>query len=124
MPSYIPVANQAARHLARATGGFPSSALNEVLLNVPTTAHILGGAPMAATPAEGVVDERNRVFGYENLYVVDGSTIPSNLGVNPSLTITAMAEYAMSLVPLADAHAGPRPLPPALRAAAPQKNAP
>jgi cholesterol oxidase len=119
VPSYIPVANQAARHLARATGGFPSSALNEVLLNVPTTAHILGGAPMAATPAEGVVDERNRVFGYENLYVVDGSTIPSNLGVNPSLTITAMAEHAMSLVPLADAHAGPRPLPPALRAAAP-----
>jgi len=117
VPSYIPVANQASRHIAEATGGFASSAVNEVLLNVPTTAHILGGAPMAASPADGVIDSRNRVFGYDDFYVIDGSMIPSNLGVNPSLTITALAEHAMSHVPPKDAGAGLRPLPAELRAA-------
>jgi cholesterol oxidase len=75
------------------------TALTEILLNIPTTAHILGGCPMGATPAEGVIDAENRVFGYENLYVCDGSMIGANLGVNPSLTITALAEHAMSLIP-------------------------
>jgi cholesterol oxidase len=99
IPSYLPVANEAARHIAATTGAYPSSSINEVVLNVPTTAHILGGASMGTSPADGVIDARNRVFGYDNLYVVDGSMIPANLGVNPSLTITAMAEHAMSHIP-------------------------
>jgi hypothetical protein len=73
---------------------------------------------MGSSPADGVVDARNRVFGYDNLYVVDGSMIPSNLGVNPSLTITAMAEHAMSHIPLKDPVEGLRALPPQARAAA------
>ena len=117
IPAYLPIANQAARHIARQTGAFPSSSINEVVLNVPTTAHILGGASMGTTPEDGVIDARNRVFGYENLYVVDGSMIPGNLGVNPSLTITAMAEHAMSQVPLKDQRAGLRHLPVQARAA-------
>src|SRR4030095_3575179 len=99
------------------TGAFPSSSINEVVLNVPTTAHILGGASMGTTPEKGVIAARNRVFGYDNLYVVDGSMIPSNLGVNPSLTITAMAEHAMSHVPLKDPRTGLRHLPAQARAA-------
>ncbi|HEX2223067.1 MAG TPA: GMC family oxidoreductase [Thermoanaerobaculia bacterium] len=117
IPSYIPVANEGARHLAKTTGAFPSSAINEVLLNVPTTAHILGGAAMGSSPEEGVIDSRNRVFGYENLYVIDGSMIPGNLGVNPSLTITALAEHAMSHIAVKDETAGLQALPPQARAA-------
>ena len=71
----------------------------EVILDTTTTAHILGGCPMGATTEEGVIDHENRVFGYDNLYVVDGSMISANLGVNPSLSITALAERAMSRVP-------------------------
>ncbi|HVT59178.1 MAG TPA: GMC family oxidoreductase [Thermoanaerobaculia bacterium] len=119
IPSYIPIANQAARHLAERIDAFPSSAINEVLLEVPTTAHILGGAAMASTPADGVIDAGNQVFGYPNLYVVDGSMIPANLGVNPSLTITAMAEHAMSQIPLHDPAQGLRHLPVQARAASP-----
>jgi len=66
---------------------------------VPITAHILGGARMAETPAQGVVGPDCRVFGHPGLWVVDGAVIPTNLGANPSLTITAVAEYAMSLIP-------------------------
>jgi cholesterol oxidase len=98
VPAYIPIANETARKVAGKLKGFPQSALNEVLLNVPTTAHILGGCAMGRTSEEGVVDADCRVFGYENLYVVDGSMIGGNLGVNPSLTITALAEHAMSKV--------------------------
>src|SRR5436305_584887 len=118
IPAYLPVANQAARHIAGLTGGFPSSSINEVVLNVPTTAHILGGAAMGTSPADGVIDAHNRVFGYDNLYVVDGSMIPSNLGVNPSLTITAMAEHAMSHTPPKAATQELRHLPAQARAAA------
>lgn len=118
IPTFIPVANQAARFIAERTGGYPSSSINEVALNVPTTAHLLGGASMAATPERGVIDGANRVFGYENLRVIDGSMIPANLGVNPSLTITAMAEHAMSLVPPKEVTL--RPLPAAMRAASPE----
>jgi cholesterol oxidase len=80
-------------------GGFPLNAINEVLLEVPITAHILGGARMADSPERGVVDSACRVFGHPGLWIVDGSVLPVNLGANPSLTITAVAEYAMSLVP-------------------------
>ncbi len=100
-PTFIPVANEAAEWFAKRTGGIAQSSVMEALLNIPTTAHILGGAVIGSNPAEGVVDERQRVFGYENLLVCDGSVIPANVGVNPSLTITALAEHAMSFVPLA-----------------------
>ncbi len=116
IPAYIPVANQAARHIAEHTAAYPSSSINEVVLNVPTTAHILGGAPMGTSPADGVIDARNRVFGYDNLYVVDGSMIPANLGVNPSLTITAMAEHAMSHIAPKEAGKELRALPAQMRA--------
>ena len=99
VPANIPVANETARRAAKILGGFPQSSLNEVLLNVPTTAHILGGCAMGSHPEEGVVDARCRVFGYDNFFVVDGSVIGANLGVNPSLTIAALAEYAMSFIP-------------------------
>jgi cholesterol oxidase len=85
--------------VARRIDGVPTTLVTETLLGTPTTAHILGGACMGANPEEGVIDARHRVFGYEGLYVVDGSTISANPGVNPSLTITALAERAMALVP-------------------------
>jgi cholesterol oxidase len=98
-PSYIPVANDMARRMARKIDGWPSSAINEVLLDVPTTAHILGGAAIGGEPASAVCDAYHRVFAYPGLYVIDGSSVPVNLGVNPSLTITAMAEHAMAAIP-------------------------
>lgn len=102
VPSYIPLANDFARRLARRIKGTPGSTLNEVLLDIPTTAHILGGCAMGRSAEEGVIDEKNRVFGYENLIVCDGSMIPANLGVNPSLSITALTERAMSFIPPKD----------------------
>jgi cholesterol oxidase len=101
IPTFIPVANEAAAWLAKRTGGIPQSALTEALFNIPTTAHILGGAVIASDSSRGVVDAHQRVFNYENLLVCDGSAIPANVGVNPSLTITALAEHAMSHVPAA-----------------------
>ncbi|WP_354698152.1 Cholesterol oxidase [Paraconexibacter sp. AEG42_29] len=98
-PTFIPVANQAAAWIAKEYGGIPQSAVMEALANIPSTAHILGGAVIAGSPETGVVDPRHRLFGYENLLVCDGSVIPANVGVNPSLSITALAERAMSLVP-------------------------
>jgi cholesterol oxidase len=68
-------------------------------MNIPTTAHILGGAVIGHGPEDGVVDSNQRVFGYENLLVCDGAAVPANVGVNPSLTITALAEHAMAAVP-------------------------
>ena len=73
--------------------------LTETLLGIPTTAHILGGACMGDSPATGVIDHRHRVFGYEGLYVIDGSAVSANPGVNPSLTITSLAERAMTFIP-------------------------
>jgi cholesterol oxidase len=103
IPTFIPVANQAAEWFAKRTGGIAQSSTTEALFNIPTTAHILGGAVIAPDPASGVVDARQRVYGYENLLVCDGSAIPANVGVNPSLTITALAEHAMSHIPAAGA---------------------
>jgi len=100
-PTFIDVANEAAEVLARKTGGIAQSGTLEALGNIPTTAHILGGAVIGKDPQHGVVDESSRVFGYNNMMICDGSTVPANPGVNPSLTITAMSEYAMSRVPVA-----------------------
>lgn len=88
-----------AREFARRTGGVAMGSLGENLLNMPTTAHILGGAPVGRDAQEGVVDLNFEIHGYPGLMIVDGSVVPANPGVNPSLTITALAEYAMSRVP-------------------------
>jgi cholesterol oxidase len=106
-PTFIPIANRTAEWFARRTGGVAQSSLTEALFNIPTTAHILGGAVIAGDADGGVVDSKQRVFGYENLLVCDGSAIPANVGVNPSLTITALAEHAMSAVPAAGIAAAP-----------------
>jgi len=102
-PTFIPVANQFAGWLAERTGGVAQSSIMEALANIPTTAHILGGAVIGESAATGVVDARQRVFGYENLLVCDGAAVPANVGVNPSLTITALAEHAISHVAARDA---------------------
>src|SRR5580700_5229729 len=99
IPTFIPIANKAAEWFAKRTGGIAQSSFTEALFNIPTTAHILGGAVIAPGPEQGVVDAHQRVYGYENLLVCDGSAVPANVGVNPSLTITALAEHAMSHVP-------------------------
>jgi len=99
IPTYIPEANQALRAMASRMDAIPQNALTEVLFDIPMTAHILGGCIIGKDPEHGVIDARHRVFGYENMYVTAGSAVPANMGVNPSLTITAMAERAMSFVP-------------------------
>ncbi|GIJ14815.1 FAD-dependent oxidoreductase [Micromonospora gifhornensis] len=97
-PTWIPAGNRAARLLAEEIGGTPGGALTEPF-DIPMTAHILGGAVIGATPETGVIDPYHRVYGHPGLHVVDGAAISANLGVNPSLTITAQAERAMSLWP-------------------------
>jgi len=99
IPTYIPQANAFAKKAARLIGGTPMSMVTEILFDVPGTAHVLGGCPLAGSPEEGVADSRHRVFGYRNMYVCDGSVIAANLGVNPSLTICALTERAMSYIP-------------------------
>ena len=99
MPAYIPQAQAVTQALSKKTGGIQGNAINEVLLNKGTSAHILGGCAIGPNPELGVIDGQNRVYCYKGMYVVDGSMIPANLGVNPSLTITAMAEHAMSHIP-------------------------
>ena len=98
-PTYLPVANDAARAVADMLDGEPWGAWNETLVDAPTTAHILGGCVIGDGPTTGVIDAYHRVFGYEGLSVADGAAVSANLGVNPSLTITAMTERAMSLWP-------------------------
>ena len=99
IPSYIPIANEVAREFAAELDAVPQSSLNEVLLDTSTTAHILGGCAIAAGPDRGVVNAHGEVFGHPGLYVMDGSIIGANLGVNPSLTITALAEHVCSRIP-------------------------
>jgi cholesterol oxidase len=98
-PTFLPLANEMAERIAAITGGVAQSWISEAVLNTPVTAHILGGAVTAVDSSRGVIDMDHRVFGYENLLVCDGAAVPANPGVNPSLTITAMAERAMAAVP-------------------------
>jgi cholesterol oxidase len=100
IPTFIPAANKFAEQFAKIAGGSPMSMLPEILFDIPGTAHCLGGCVMADSAERGVVDARHRVFGYKNMYVCDGSVVSANLGVNPSLTITALAERAMSFIPM------------------------
>ncbi|MFG1604105.1 GMC oxidoreductase [Actinoplanes sp. NPDC049265] len=97
-PRWIPVGHEAVRRIADRIGGYPGGSVGDVF-NIPMTAHILGGATIGESPEAGVVDAYHRVFGYRGLHVIDGSAVPANLGVNPSLTITALAERAVALWP-------------------------
>ena len=92
IPSYLPIAQEAAEILAEEIHGEPQNVVSEVLLRTPATAHILGGCCIGNSRDDGVIDARHEVFGHPGLYVCDGSVIPGNLAVNPSLTITALAE--------------------------------
>jgi cholesterol oxidase len=97
-PTWIPVANAATRQLAENIGGMPGGTWGD-LMNIPMTAHFIGGCAIGDSPATGVIDPYQRLYGYEGLHVADGSTLSANLGVNPSLSITAQAERAMALWP-------------------------
>ncbi|MGW2727879.1 GMC oxidoreductase [Streptomyces sp. NPDC001494] len=97
-PTWIPAAEQAAGLLADEINGFPGHTVGE-LLDIPLTAHFIGGCPIGDSPETGVVDPYHRLYGHPGISVVDGSTVSANLGVNPSLTITAQTERAMSMWP-------------------------
>jgi cholesterol oxidase len=103
-PSFIPAAHLVARRLAEKTNAVPMASITESLFDVPLTAHILGGCPMGRDQTEGVIDRDHQIFGYPGLYVCDGSAVSANLGVNPALTICALAEYAMSKIPVRGAN--------------------
>jgi cholesterol oxidase len=96
--AFIPEARELTRHFARIVKGRPMALVTETVTGIPSTAHILGGCVIAADATSGVVDSRQQVFGYENLYVCDGSVVPANPGANPSLTIAALAERAMGFI--------------------------
>lgn len=92
VPAFLPEANEAARHLAEHIGGTAHNTMVESVGNVSVTAHILGGCPIGSGPEDGVIDINHEVFGHPGLFVTDGAAVPANVGVNPALTITAMAE--------------------------------
>ena len=97
--AFIPEAQELASRYAQIVNGKPLTLITETLMGIPTTAHILGGCVMGRDRNEGVIDKDQRVFGYENMYICDGSAVSANPGVNPSLTITALSERAMSKIP-------------------------
>ncbi len=99
VPKYIPIANDVAKRLASKMDGDPSATIPEVVFNLSTTAHILGGCPIGQDQNDGVIDKHGRLFGYKDFFIADGSIIPVNLSVNPSLTILALSEWIMSHVP-------------------------
>ncbi|WP_408899493.1 GMC oxidoreductase [Nocardioides sp. R1-1] len=97
-PVWIPQGHEVARRVAAEVDGIPGGTWAD-LVNVPATGHLIGGCPIGQTADEGVVDPYHRLHGYDGLHVIDGSTVAANLGVNPSLTITAMAERAVAMWP-------------------------
>jgi cholesterol oxidase len=97
-PTWIPVGNEVTRKLAERIDGYPGGSVGEIL-DIPMTAHIIGGCPIGDRPETGVVDPWQRLYGYDGLHVTDGAAVTANLGVNPSLTITAQAERAMAFWP-------------------------
>lgn len=100
--AFMPEARKLAKRFGEIVNGTPGALLSEIILGIPTTAHILGGATMGKDINEGVINEDNRVFGYKNMYVCDGSMISANPGVNPSLTILALSERALSKIEVKD----------------------
>jgi len=99
LDAVVAALNDGTARVAEKIDGMPMSLVTETVFNVPTTAHILGGCCMGDGPDTGVIDHRHRVFGYDGLYVIDGSAVSANPGVNPSLTIAALAERAMTFIP-------------------------
>jgi cholesterol oxidase len=97
-PTWIPAGNEVTRRLAERINGIPGGSIGEIA-NIPMTAHIIGGAPIGVTADDGVVDPWQRLHGHPGLHVTDGAALTANLGVNPSLTITAQAERAMAFWP-------------------------
>lgn len=110
IPAVIDVGRRIVDRFAETARGAPWSGINDVLLNTPATAHLLGGCHIGEDETQGVVDANHEAFNYPGLYIADGSVISANLGVNPSLTITAMAERAMSRIPAASEIREYRPL--------------
>jgi cholesterol oxidase len=101
-PDKIPAAYRAAEWVQEKIGGTAQAIFTAASCAIPITAHILGGAVIGADRESGVIDDQQRVFGYRNLLVCDGAAVPANVGVNPSLTITALAERAMTAIPAKD----------------------
>jgi cholesterol oxidase len=99
IPSHIPIAEKITKTIIQKRQGTVMTTYMDAIFDIPSTAHILGGACMGSDSDSGVIDENFEMFNYPGMYVIDGSVVPSNLGVNPSLTITALAEYAMSRFP-------------------------
>lgn len=99
VPAYIEVGQKVMEAYAKHTGGVAQNIILEILFNRPTTAHILGGCPMSDSVSSGVIDDQFRVHGFPDMYVIDGSAVQGNPGVNPSLSILANAEYAMDHIP-------------------------
>jgi cholesterol oxidase len=97
-PTWIPVGNEATRRVAEKINGVAGGSTGEIA-NIPMTAHFIGGCAIGDSPETGVIDPYHRLYGHDGIFVVDGSSISANLGVNPSLTITAQAERAASLWP-------------------------
>jgi len=100
VPAFIPIGQEVMERYAKKVAGVPQNILLEVFFDRPTTAHILGGCPMSESIENGVVDKNLKVHGYPDFYITDGSVIQGNIGVNPSLTITAMAEYCLNNIPV------------------------
>ena len=109
VPINIELGNAVTRRYAQEIGGEPYGTLTDTLFKVPSTAHMLGGCAFGGDASQGVIGLDCQVHNYPGLYVVDGSIVPANPGINPSLTITALAEYAMSQVPPKPGHAGKPP---------------
>src|SRR3954451_22144713 len=97
-PTWIPAGNEVTRRVADRIDGIPGGSVGEIV-NVPLTAHIIGGCPIGDSAETGVLDAWQRLHGYDGLHVLDGSAVTANLGVTPSLTITAQAERAMAFWP-------------------------
>jgi cholesterol oxidase len=97
--AFMSLARDLAEQTSEVVDGHPFVMLTEALTGIPTTAHILGGCVIGKDAESGVIDVNHKVFGYEHMYVCDGSAISANPGVNPALTITAMTERAMAKIP-------------------------
>jgi len=99
VPAYIDIGQEVLYRYAKKVNGIPLNIITEILFNIPTTAHILGGCTMGENSIEGVIDKNFEVFGYPGMYILDGSVVQGNIGVNPAFTITALSEYAIHLIP-------------------------
>ncbi|MCK4661725.1 MAG: GMC family oxidoreductase [Bacteroidales bacterium] len=99
VPAYIHAGQDVMYRYSKKANATPQNALTEILFDIPSTAHILGGCPMGEIDKEGVINKNFEVFNYPNMHILDGSVVQGNLGVNPSFTITALVEYAMSKIP-------------------------